>query len=245
MTCVSMCMREKCWASPQWQGTVSGSSRTFLTGMCGHGVIEGEALLFGTNLLCRPTSYLRAHGMAYVPADRLKRGSSLMLPLSDNLIVVDHGQFLRVGFLKRGPIAKFVRSLISRFGIQGGPKSTIGTLSGGNIQRAVLSRELTRRTSLLIISEPSWGLDVGSAEFVYKEIMEIRGQEKAILLISSNLDEILALSDRIAVMYKGEMVAFFDNVGLDRESLGDYMLGVKRQSSPMAATGKGGRASGL
>jgi general nucleoside transport system ATP-binding protein len=224
-------------------GNGLGELEDVLTGMCSHGMIEGEALLHGTNLLCQPTSYLRTHGIAYVPADRLKRGSSLQLQLSDNLIVVDHKQFLRFGFFRMAPIGKFVRSLITRFGIQGGQKSAIGTLSGGNIQRAVLSRELTRETSLLIISEPTWGLDVGSAEFVYKEIMEIRAQDKAILLISSNLDEILALSDRIAVMYKGEIVAVFDNIGLDRESLGDYMLGVKRQTADAAA--QGGSSHGL
>jgi simple sugar transport system ATP-binding protein len=218
-------------------GNGLGELEDVLTGMCSHGQTGGSVLLRGTDLLCMPTSFLREHGLAYVPADRLKRGSSLLMRLSDNLIVVDHHRFLRHGLFRGSLIAGFVRGLIARFGIQGGQKSFIGTLSGGNIQRAVLSRELTRQTDLLIISEPTWGLDVGSSEFVYNEIMEIRSKGKAILLLSSNLDEILALSDRIAVLFKGEIVGLFDNVCLDRESLGDYMLGLKRQA-PAAPLGE-------
>ncbi|MDP2790650.1 MAG: ABC transporter ATP-binding protein [Rectinemataceae bacterium] len=212
-------------------GNGLGELEDVLTGMCSHGKAEGEALLRGVNILCRSTAYLRSAGIAYVPADRLNRGSSLQLHLSDNLIVVDHHRFLKHGFFHRGSVKSFVHDLIARFGIQGRQKSLIGTLSGGNIQRAVLSRELSRETSLLIISEPTWGLDIGSSEFVYTEIMEIRGMGKAILLLSSNLDEILALSDRVAVMFKGEIVGLFDNLCLDRESLGDYMLGLKRQGA--------------
>jgi general nucleoside transport system ATP-binding protein len=210
-------------------GNGLGELEDSLTGMCGDGRIEGEALLRGKDILCRPTSYLRSVGVAYVPADRLNRGSSLLLPLTDNLIAVDHHRFLSHGFLRAGLIAAFVRGLIERFGIRGSHKSAVGTLSGGNIQRAVLSRELSRDTSLLVVCEPTWGLDVVSSEFVYNVIMDMRSAGKAILLLSSNLDEILALSDRIAVMYKGEVAGIFDNECLDRESLGDYMLGLKRQ----------------
>jgi ABC-type uncharacterized transport system ATPase subunit len=212
-------------------GNGLGELEDVLTGMCTSGRIEGEALLYGRNILCQPTSYLRSIGIAYVPADRLNRGSSLSLPLTDNLIAVDHHEFLRHGFFRSGLISTFVRGLVARFGIQGGLRSAVGTLSGGNIQRAVLSRELSRNTSLLIVSEPTWGLDIVSSEFVYSVIMDMRKAGKAILLLSSNLDEILALSDRIAVMYKGEVVGVFDNECLDRESLGDYMLGLKRQGA--------------
>jgi simple sugar transport system ATP-binding protein len=220
-------------------GNGLGELEDVLTGMCASGRIEGEALLYGRNILCQPTTYLRSIGIAYVPADRLNRGSSLPLPLTDNLIAVDHHEFLRHGFFRSGLISTFVRGLVARFGIQGGLRSAVGTLSGGNIQRAVLSRELSRNTSLLIVSEPTWGLDIVSSEFVYSVIMDMRKAGKAILLLSSNLDEILALSDRIAVMYKGEVVGVFDNECLDRESLGDYMLGLKRQSAEGAQGAEG------
>jgi len=210
-------------------GNGLGELEDALTGMCGEGRLEGEALLNGKNILCRSTAYLREIGVAYVPADRLNRGSSLPLPLGDNLIAVDHQQFLKNGFFRAGLVGTFVRGLIERFGIRGGVKSAVGTLSGGNIQRAVLSRELSRQTSLLVVCEPTWGLDIVSSEFVYTVIMEMRKAGKAIVLLSSNLDEVLALSDRIAVMYKGEVAGIFDNDCLDRESLGDYMMGLKRQ----------------
>jgi ABC-type uncharacterized transport system ATPase subunit len=224
-------------------GNGLGELEDSLTGMCGDGILEGEALLGGKNILCKPTSYLRSIGVAYVPADRLNRGSSLPLPLGDNLIAVDHHRFLRHGFFRAVSVAAFVRGLIERFGIRGSQKSAVGTLSGGNIQRAVLSREFSRETSLLVICEPTWGLDVLSSEFVYNVIMDMRSADKAILLLSSNLDEILALSDRIAVMYKGEVAGIFDNDCLDRESLGDYMLGLKKQG-PAGLCGPDGEQGG-
>ena len=224
-------------------GNGLGELEDVLTGMSGDLRVEGEALLAGRNILRRPTSQLRAMGIAYVPADRLNRGSSLPLPLGDNLIAVDHHRFLRHGFFRAGPIATFVSGLIKRFGILGGVKSAVGTLSGGNIQRAVLSRELSRDTGLLIVCEPTWGLDIVSSEFVYNVIMDMRSAGKAILLLSSNLDEVLALSDRIAVLYKGEVAGIFDNECLDRESLGDYLLGIKRQD-PRGACGPEGAVAG-
>jgi simple sugar transport system ATP-binding protein len=100
----------------------------------------------------------------------------------------------------------------------------------------VLSRELSGKPGLLVISEPTWGLDILSSEFVYREIVAMRGAGTAILLISSNLDEVLALSDTITVLYKGTVVGCFRNEGLDREFLGAYMLGLKRQSEAERAS---------
>ncbi|MCX5970913.1 MAG: ABC transporter ATP-binding protein [Coprothermobacterota bacterium] len=210
-------------------GNGLGELEDVLTGMNSRGRPSGQVLIEGLEVLGHSPARLRRMGLAYVPADRLQRGSSLALSLSDNLIVVNHHVFLRFGILRNHSISKFSNDLIQRFGIKGNMSAPIGTLSGGNIQKAVLSRELSRRPKLLIISEPTWGLDVACSEFVYQEIIEMRGEETAILLISSNLDEVLALSDQVAVMYKGEVVALFPNVGLDRESLGGYMLGLHRQ----------------
>ncbi|MEI6308856.1 MAG: ABC transporter ATP-binding protein [bacterium] len=212
-------------------GNGLGELEDVLTGMNSRGRPSGQVLIEGLEVLGHSPARLRRMGLAYVPADRLQRGSSLALSLSDNLIVVDHHAFLRFGMLRNDSISKFSDDLIQRFGIKGNMSAPIGALSGGNIQKAVLSRELSRRPKLLIISEPTWGLDVACSEFVYQEIMEMRGEETAILLISSNLDEVLALSDQVAVMYKGEVVALFPNVGLDRESLGGYMLGLRRQEA--------------
>jgi ABC-type uncharacterized transport system ATPase subunit len=212
-------------------GNGLGEMEDVLTGMNSRGKATGHILLEGIDALGFTPARLRCLGVAYVPADRLQRGSSLELALSDNLIVVDHHNFLRYGVLRSRPISDFSRDLIKRFGIKGNMNAPIGTLSGGNIQKAVLSRELSRRPRLLIISEPTWGLDVACSEFVYQEIMEMRSQGTAILLISSNLDEVLALSDQVAVMYRGEVAGLFPNIGLDRESLGVYMLGLQKQNA--------------
>jgi ABC-type uncharacterized transport system ATPase subunit len=210
-----------------------------ITGMVSGGEVRGEAHLNGQDILSASVARLRRLGLAYVPADRLHRGSSLSMKLSDNLIVADHHRFLWNGVLMRRTISEFAQDLISRFDIKGHMNTPIRMLSGGNIQRAVLSRELSGKPGLLVISEPTWGLDILSSEFVYREIVAMRAAGTAILLISSNLDEILALSDTIAVLYRGQVVGVFPNQGLDREFLGDYMLGMKRQ--PTTAPGAGSR----
>ncbi len=202
-----------------------------LTGMTPAGQLQGEVSLDGRDILGASSARLRRLGLAYVPADRLHRGSSLSMKLSDNLIVKDHHHFLWNGILRRRTIADFSRDLIHRFDIKGHMSAPIRMLSGGNIQRAVLSRELSGKPGLLVISEPTWGLDILSSEFVYREIVAMRDAGTAILLISSNLDEVLALSDTVAVLYRGEVAGCFRNEGLDREFLGGYMLGLRRQDA--------------
>jgi general nucleoside transport system ATP-binding protein len=210
-------------------GNGLGDLENVLTGMSERNEVRGEALLNGVNLLGLHPGRLRALGMAYVPADRLQRGSSLGLSLSDNLMAVDHHELMRADVQIQKRVAAFSGRMIDEFSIKGSARAPIGMLSGGNIQRAVQARELSRNPSLLLVSEPTWGLDILSSEFVYRQIVEMRARGTAVLLISSNLDEILALSDRIAVMYRGEIAGQFDNEGLDREFLGSYMLGLKRQ----------------
>ncbi len=201
-----------------------------LTGMNSKGEVSGKVIFRGRDVTDEHPAALRKMGMAYVPADRLQRGTSTELPLSDNVILVDHHSMVRAGVLQARGILEFVRERILNYNIRGRHTTPVGHLSGGNIQRVVLSREFSGDPDLLIIAEPTWGLDIVSSEFVYRKIIEMRSNGAAILLISANLDEVLALSDKIAVIYRGEIVGVFDNKGLDRESLGEYMLGLKRQS---------------
>lgn len=209
-------------------GNGLGELEDTITGMLRKDEIHGKILLENKEILGMHPSSLRNLGLAYVPADRLNRGSSLTESLTDNLIVVDHHKFMKWGIQRRRKTASFVKNLIESYSIKGTRGAPIGSLSGGNIQRALLSRELTRDPKLLVISEPTWGLDIMSSEFVYRQVMNMREKGTAILLISSNLDEILSLSDKIAVMYRGEIVGVFENKDLDREFLGAYMLGLKR-----------------
>jgi ABC-type uncharacterized transport system ATPase subunit len=187
------------------------------------------------------TATLRNQGLAYVPADRLHRGASLDSSVTENMIVSHHHEFLRAGFLRGRSIRSFSESLRRRFSIAGAVESAIGTLSGGNIQKVILARELASSSNLLIVSEPTWGLDVASSQFVYEKILEARAGGAGVLLISSNLDEILGIADTVAVMYRGRVVAVLPNTGgLSKELIGEYMLGLRDDFARSAAVGAEG-----
>jgi simple sugar transport system ATP-binding protein len=172
---------------------------------------------------------LREAGLAYVPADRLYRGSCLDSTLRENIIVAQHHNFLKGGVFKRQEVEKFTEDLIRQFSIDGSAPNPMGTLSGGNIQKVIIARELAARSDFIIFSEPTWGLDVASAQFVYEKIVEMREEGLAVLLISSNLDEILGLADTIVVMSRGKVVCTKPNAEhINKELIGEYMLGIRQ-----------------
>lgn len=218
-------------------GNGLGELEDVLGGMVQKGEILGDIRLNGDSIVGLPPEQLRKRGLAYVPSDRLQRGSSLKMTVSENMIVVNHHNFMKFGVLKRSDICNYSSTLIDRYVIRGSPNMEVGTLSGGNIQKAVLAREFSHPTKFLLISEPTWGLDVACSEFVYQQILQLREQGVAILLISSNLDEILALSDTVAVIYRGRIVGVFENKELDKEFLGLYMLGLKEERNPYTDNG--------
>ena len=120
---------------------------------------------------------------------------------------------------------------IADFSIDAAPELRAGFLSGGNVQKLILARELKGDSSFLFFSNPSWGLDIASTEFVHGRILAARERGAAILLVSANLDEVLALADRVSVMYRGRLVCSLPNApGLDRITLGEYMLGVREDT---------------
>jgi general nucleoside transport system ATP-binding protein len=174
---------------------------------------------------------LRERGLAYVPADRLRRGSSVRSSVMENLIITGRRRFLRAGFMDMGRIRQFAERLMESFGIDGGPDTPVGTLSGGNIQKVILARELASAANLVVVSEPTWGLDVASSQFVYEKILAMRSAGAGILFLSSNLDELLGMADTIAVMHRGRIVANLPNDHGSRkpmkELIGEYMLGLR------------------
>ena len=194
-------------------------------------ITGGRILHNGEDISGLSAGELRGRGMAYVPADRLRRGSSLRSTVTENMIVTNHHRFLRAGFLERGKIQAFAEKLTRSFGIDGGPRVPIGTLSGGNIQKVILARELASGSNLVVVAEPTWGLDVASSQFVYEKILAMRTAGAGILFISSNLDEVLGIADTIAVMYRGRIVAVLPNdrtVSKEfKEYIGEYMLGLR------------------
>jgi simple sugar transport system ATP-binding protein len=194
----------------------------------------GSARLKGTELLggATPLKTLPAHsreaGLGVVPEDRRERGLVLPYTVSDNLILglQDREQFSRVGILSLGRIKSWARELVHRFDVR--PTRTdlpVGNLSGGNQQKVVIAREFSENPALLIAAQPTRGLDVGAAEFVHERLVEKRDAGTAILLVSAELDEILALSDRIAVIYEGQIMRIIRSGEASEEEIGLLMTG--------------------
>jgi ABC-type uncharacterized transport system ATPase subunit len=204
-------------------------------------ISSGRVLHGGEDVSALSSVGLRRRGLAYVPADRLARGSCLESSVQENLIVTGHHRFLRAGFLDRRRIRQYAEELARSFSIDGSTQSAVGTLSGGNIQKVILARELSPDARLVIFSEPTWGLDVAASQFVCEKILAMRAAGAGILLISSNLDEVLGLADTVVVMYRGRPVAARPNDrALSKELIGEYMLGLRDDFVPAAAAG--GRA---
>ena len=172
---------------------------------------------------------LRRQGLAYVPANRQQVGSSLSASVDENLIIDRRYAFSRMGFLDKGAIRDFSDKLIKRNNIEGASGNIPAVaLSGGNLQKLVLAREIDQFRDYFVFSEPTWSLDIIASGFVWSEITALREKGAAIILISTNLDEILALADRIIVMFRGSAIAEFDNFvdNAIKEKIGNCMQGL-------------------
>ena len=191
----------------------------------------------GTDISRLNAESLRKRNLAYVPADRLNVGSAARALISENIMIVRRRELTRHGILDRAAISRFCHTLFERFAIRGNESLQIGSLSGGNIQKLVLAREidlLERGGDYIVFSKPTWGLDVAASNAVYERMIELRQKGVALLLLSSNLDEIIALADRVLVLYRGGIVAELDTRSPDpklRELIGAYMLGLRHDES--------------
>jgi simple sugar transport system ATP-binding protein len=170
-----------------------------------------------------------AHGLAYIPEERMRDGVIRELSVEENLIIEDHGRppFARGIFLNFARIAQHVDRLITEFEIKTPSRSTpLRNLSGGNIQKLILARELAKRPSVLVAAQPTRGVDIGSTEYIHRRLVEQRATGTATLLISEDLDEVLNLSDRLAVLYEGRVMGILDREEATVERLGLMMAGV-------------------
>jgi ABC-type uncharacterized transport system ATPase subunit len=173
----------------------------------------GSIQLAGQNVIGWTVRQRREHGLGYVPGDRQKYGLILGFPISDNLILTQYySQPFASGVQREdSAIEKWSREKIEEFDIRTPSwTASAGTLSGGNQQKVIVAREFSRDLQLLVLDQPTRGLDVGSIEFIHKQAVRKRNAGTGILLVSAELDEILELSDRIAVMYRGEIVALVE-----------------------------------
>jgi len=172
-------------------------------------------------------------GISHIPEDRHKYGLVLDYSLEDNLVLQRYWSkdFQNRGFLNRDHIRSYAERLIEQYDVRSGrgPLSLTRSMSGGNQQKAIIARELEKDYELLVSAQPTRGLDVGAIEFIHKQIVNARDLGKAVLLMSLELDEVMALSDRIIVMYEGEIVGEFLPDKVNVNELGLFMAGAKRQ----------------
>jgi simple sugar transport system ATP-binding protein len=178
---------------------------------------------------------VRQAGIAHIPEDRMEDGAAAEACVQENVIVDRYfkERFSRGLSLLWAAITRHTRELIERFRILArSPRTPVAALSGGNIQKVVVARELSSQPQVIIASQPTRGIDVGSEELVHGLLAEARDQGKAVFLASADLDEVLKLSNRILVIYNGELVAHFrDTSNLSGQDLGPYMLGVKKEEA--------------
>ncbi|MBI2758613.1 MAG: ABC transporter ATP-binding protein [Chloroflexi bacterium] len=191
---------------------------------------SGELILLGQPVRHTTPRAIIERGVAHIPEDRQKHGLQLSFPLYDNFILCNYylPPFAKGISMQQSVIVSNGEKLIKQFDVRT-PNVSVNasTLSGGNQQKVIIGREFSRPIELLIASQPTRGLDVGSIEYIHNRIIEKRDEGTAILLVSSELDEILALSDRIAVMYRGQIMDIVEASKASKEYLGLLMAGIK------------------
>jgi simple sugar transport system ATP-binding protein len=195
----------------------------------------GEAVVDSQPILGHGPRKVREAKVAHIPEDRLTNGVALDASIEDNLIVDRYYRqpFTKGTTLDLNAIRANGSSLIRSFNvITPGGQVPVKSLSGGNMQKVILAREFSSEPRLLIAAQPTRGVDIGAIEFIHQQLVDKRTEGLAILLVSADLQEVMKLSDRIMVMYNGEIVGFFQNASdLTEEKLGLYMLGAARQTA--------------
>jgi simple sugar transport system ATP-binding protein len=185
--------------------------------------ISGKPLKFGS-----PAAAIKSN-MGRIPEDRMDTGLLMDLSVEENLILENHssGDFHSYGLMKSKRIHQFSEDLIARYDIKtAGRDAVTKSLSGGNLQKLMLARELAGKPVLIIASQPTRGLDVGAMEYIHQRILQESERGAGILLISEDLDEIFALSDRIVVMFEGKIMGEAQGATASREQIGLWMSGV-------------------
>ena len=193
----------------------------------------GEIILNGKNIENESIRNRTLTGMGHIPEDRHKHGLVLDYTLAENMILQTYFKepFQKSGFLQNNEIEKYSDRLIKQFDVRSGQGSdTVArSMSGGNQQKAIIAREIDRDPMLLVAVQPTRGLDVGAIEYIHKQLVNERDEGRAVLMVSLELDEVMNVSDRILVIYEGELVGEFKPEEITVEELGLYMSGSKRR----------------
>ena len=219
---------------------VSGNGQAALAD-CIAGVLapSGGSIEVDGTAVARPTPRrMQALGVGRIPEDRMGTGLVTALPLAENMVItrLRERPFSRFGLLDRAAIRRFCEQQIAHFSIKAaGPLVRTGTLSGGNLQKALLARELAWDPLVLLAAQPTRGLDIGATQFVHRLFLERQAAGRAVLVISEDLEELFALSDRIAVMYEGRIVGVVPRAEASVQRIGLMMAGVADATSGAAA----------
>jgi simple sugar transport system ATP-binding protein len=206
-----------------------------ITGLRGHQ--SGEVLVAGEAVANPTARRMLDAGVGHIPEDRQRRGLVLEFSLAENIALHDYNRppDSRFGWLFPRRLVQRARALIKEFDVRGGgPQTRAAALSGGNQQKLVAAREVSRDPKVLIAAQPTRGLDVGAIEYLHRRLVAERDEGRAILLVSLELDEVLSLSDRILVMYEGQIVAEHAS-GVTEDEIGIEMLGGRRRAEEAPA----------
>ena len=199
---------------------------------------SGTIKLEGRDITNAPIRERSKAGMSHIPEDRHKHGLVLDYTLADNMVLQRYWQpeFQNHGFIKKNAVLQYAERLIKQYDVRSGqgPATIARSMSGGNQQKAIIAREVDKDPQLLVAVQPTRGLDVGAIEYIHKQIVAERDKGRAVLLVSLELDEVMNLSDRILVIYEGEIVGEFDPKKTTVEELGLYMAGAKKQGEAKA-----------
>ena len=213
---------------------IDGNGQTELI----HGLTGLEKISGGSVCLCgRDITHApirsRSENMSHIPEDRHKHGLILDFTLEENMVLqrFREPQFEKGGFIRFDAVRDYAQRLIRQYDVRSGqgPVTKVRSMSGGNQQKAIIARELDREKPLVVAVQPTRGLDVGAIEYIHSQLVRQRDEGKAVLLVSLELDEVMSLSDRILVLYEGEIVGEFDPKKISVQELGLYMAGAKRQ----------------
>lgn len=194
---------------------------------------EGRFQICGKDISAASIRQRSKQGMSHIPEDRHKHGLVLDYTLEENLVLQRYWEpgFQTKGFLRFGQVRTYAERLIQQYDIRSGqgPATIVRSMSGGNQQKAIIAREIDKNPQLLVAVQPTRGLDVGAIEYIHQQLVAQRDAGRAVLLVSLELDEVMNLSDRILVMYEGELVGEFDPKKTTVQELGLYMAGAQRR----------------
>ena len=212
---------------------IDGNGQTeFVFGLTGLEPLSGGKIELCGEDISKSSVRQRGAYMSHIPEDRHKHGLVLDFTLEQNLVLQRYQEpdFQQGGFIRFDEVRKYAEGLIEKFDVRSGqgPVTVARSMSGGNQQKAIIARELDRNRPLVVAVQPTRGLDVGAIEYIHSQLVAQRDEGKAILLVSLELDEVLSLSDRILVMYEGEIVGELDPKKTTAQELGLYMAGAKR-----------------